>query len=285
MTVLISGATGTTGSAVVDALVAADVPVRALTRSEGNVAALRRPGVDAVAAAYDDPAALERAFADVVAAYIVTPSSPEMATVEGALARAAADAGAHVVKLSVIGAAPDSPLRLARPHAESEIAIEQLGGTWTFLQPNGFMQNDLAWAAQIPSGTIATPVVDAAWSIVDVRDIAEVAVAALTDPDAHAGRRIAITGPEARTPRDRIAALADVLGHELAVQDAPMPAVEEQLRGYGMSEWNVAGLLELFELYAQGHAADVTANAEAILGRPPRRWEEFAVDHASAFGG
>ena len=129
MTVLVAGATGTTGAAVVRELVAATVPVRALSRSADRAAALTGPGVEAVAASVDDPDALRAAFDGVEAAYLVTPSTPTMAATEGAFARIAAEAGAHLVKLSVLGAAPDSPLRFARGHAESEAAIAAAGGT------------------------------------------------------------------------------------------------------------------------------------------------------------
>lgn len=285
MTVLVAGASGTTGSEVLAQLAAAGVDVRAMSRSEEKAAALRRPGVEAVVADFGDAASLAAAMDGVDAAYVVTSAGPEMAAPEGAFARAAAGAGAHVVKLSVVGAALDAPLRFGRVHAESEAAIEAAGGSWTFLKPNGFMQNDLAWAAQVPSGTIAGPVMDASWAIVDVRDIAAVAVAALTDPATYAGRRITVTGPEPRTPRDRVASLAEILGGELTVVDVPIDAAKGQLRSYGLGDWTVAALGELFALYAAGDAAGVSPDAEAVLGRPPRRWEDFAADHAAAFTG
>lgn len=208
-----------------------------------------------------------------------------MATTEGSFARAAAEAGAHLVKLSVIGASTEAPLRFAVHHAESEAAIEGVGGSWTFLQPNGFMQNDLAWAAQIPNGTVAGPVMDAPWSIVDVEDVAAVAVVALTSPDSFAGQRLPVTGPEARTPRDRLAALAEILGRELAVVDVPIDAMKQQLLGYGLSQWYVDGLGELFALYATGQAAAVAPDAERVLGRPGGRWEDFAAAHKADFSG
>lgn len=285
MTVLVAGATGTTGSAVVRHLRAAGVPVRAMSRSADKAAALTGPGVEGVTAAYDDPESLARVFAGVSAAYVVSASTPDIASTEGSFARAAAAAGAHLVKLSVIGASTDATVRFAVGHAESEAAIEGVGGTWTFLQPNGFMQNDLVWAAQIPSGTVAGPVMDAPWSIVDVEDVAAVAVAALTSPGSFVGQRLPVTGPEARTPRDRIAALSATLGRELAVVDVPIDAVKEQLMGYGLSQWYADGLGELFALYATGQAAAVAPDTERVLGRPGRRWEDFTAAHTADFSG
>ncbi len=283
MTVLVAGASGTTGSEVAAQLAEAGVPVRAMTRSPEKVEAVRRPGVEPVVAAFDDPASLAAAFDGVSAAYVATTAAPDMAATEGAFARAAAEAGAHLVKLSVIGASPDSPLRFGRVHAETEEAIQAAGGSWTFVRPNGFMQNDLAWAAQVPSGTIAGPVMDAAWSIVDVVDVAAVAVAALTVPDEHRGKAITVTGPAALTPRERIAVLAETLVRELAVVDVPIDAVKEQLAGYGLPPWTVDGLGELFALYAEGLAAEVSAEIETVLGRRAGSWQSFVTQNAGAF--
>ena len=292
MTVLVAGATGTTGSAVLDQLLATGVPVRALTRSTGKAAQLARRGVESVVADLTDGtdrevAGLRRALTGITAAYLVTPSAPGMAAIEGRFAQAAAGAGVHVVKLSTLGADSGSPLRFGRVHAEAEAAIEAAGGSWTFLQPNGFMQNDLAWAAQVPGGTIAGPVMDAAWSIVDVRDVAAVAAAVLTDPAAHTGRRIPVTGREPRTPRDRVAALAAVLGRDLTPVDVPVPTVLDQLRGHGLPAWQVDGLGELLAFYADGgttgRATWVAPDFDGLLASPRRRWEDFVTDHQDRF--
>lgn len=157
MTVPVAGAAGLTGSAVLDALLASGASVRAMSRSPQRAATIRRPGVEVALVAPDDPEALRAAFRGVDAAYLATPTDPGMAGAESAFARAAAHAGAHVVKLSTLGADLDSPLRFGRAHAQSEAAIDAVGGSWTFLQPNGFMQNDLAWAAQVPGGAVADP--------------------------------------------------------------------------------------------------------------------------------
>lgn len=280
-TVVVAGATGLSAGAVVTELVAAGVPVRALTRSPQRRAALERPGVEALTV--DGPDALAAALRGARAAYLATPTAPDMAGAEGSFARAAAAAGVPVVKLSTLGVDPGSPLRFARAHAAAEAAVREAGGPWTFLRPNGFMQNDLAWAAQLPGGTVAVPVADAAWTIIDVRDVAAVAAAALRDPERYAGRALHLTGPEARTPRSRVPALAELLGRELAVADVPVPAHVEQLRGYGVPGWVADGLGELLELYVSGAAAAVLPDVDEVLGRPPGTWERFVADHAEVW--
>jgi uncharacterized protein YbjT (DUF2867 family) len=282
VTVVVSGATGLSGGAVVDELVAAGVPVRALTRSPQRRAALERPGVEALAV--PDPAALAAALRGARAAYLATPAGPDPAAAEGAFARAAAAAGVPVVKLSTLGADPGSPLRFARAHAAAEAAVREAGGSWTFLRPTGFMQNDLAWAAQLPGGAVATPAADAEWSVVDVRDVAAVAAAVLREPGRYAQRALHLTGPRARSPRDRVRALAALLGRELAVVDVPVATHVEQLRAHGVPAWVADGLGELARLYATGAARAVLPDLAAVLGRPGRSWEGFLTDHRSAWG-
>lgn len=288
MTILVAGATGTTGSLVVRRLVDKGIGVRALTRSQQSAEALTASGVEAVVSALDDADATARAAQGVTAAYLATSSSPELPALEGAFARVLAAQGVPLVKLSVVGATTDSPLRFGRGHAESEAAIKAAYGdsrAWTFLRPNGFMQNDLAWAQQVPGGTIAAAGMDSAWSIVDANDIADVAVTVLTDPASFAGRSITITGPAALTPRERVAALGRVLGRDLTAVDVPLDGFAATLRGYGMSDWYVEALVELMQMYGTGAAAPVAPDAQEVLGRPLKTWEQFVSDHRQAFAG
>ena len=264
--VLICGATGTTGSEILRQLKGEDVELRALTRSEESAQKLRAEGVDVV--------------------YVANSASPELPALEGGLASAAREAGVgHLVKLSVIGAAEDAPLIFAQMHARAEDLIRESGIAWTMLRPNGFMQNTLAWAGQIPGGTVYGPVMDARWSIVDVRDIGSVGVAAILDPQGHAGKTYDLTGPEASSPREQVEILADLLGRPIAAQEVPIDQAKESMLSMGWPDWSVERMGELFELYANGLAEGVSGDIETVTGRPARTYREFAADHLAAFGG
>ncbi len=286
MTVLISGATGTTGSEVLRRLQAAGVPVRAMTRSTESAERLRASGAEVVVADLADSSSLAPAVQGIDAVYVANPSTPQIAEHEGNLARAAVAAGVgHLVKLSVIGAADDAPLEFGRLHAESERAIADSGIAWTMLRPNGFMQNTLAWAAQIAGGTIHGPVMDARWAIVDVRDIGAVAATALSDPAAHAGRSYTLTGPEASSPREQVAILSELLGREIAVQELSIEQAQQAMLGAGVPAWTVERLGELWRLYADGLAESVSPDVERVSGSAPRSYRDFAADHLAAFAG
>lgn len=282
--VLVAGATGTTGGLVAARLRDAGVAVRGLTRSEEHAEALRRNGIDAVVADTGDPSSLRAAFDGVRAAYVASPSSPEMPEHEGNFARAAAQAGVGLlVKLSVIGASPDAPIMFGRLHAAAEERVRDAGVPHAFLRPNGFMQNTLMWTEQLHAGAVYGPVTDARWSIVDARDIADVAALVLQDPRAHTGAEVTITGPEPLSPREEIAILSEIVGRDIEARDVTVEQAMESMRGAGMPDWYAERLGELFRFYETGAAAVVRDDAPALLGRPMRTYRQFAEDHHHAF--
>lgn len=284
MTILVSGATGNTGAEVIRRLSADGVPVRAMTRSAASAQRLRDRGLEAVIADLADPESLPAALEGVESVYVVSPVSPQLAVHEGNLARAAAAAGVgHLVKLSVIGCSPQSPIAFGRLHHDAEQAVRDSGIRWTMVRPNGFMQNTLGWSGQLAAGTVYGPVMDARWSIVDVRDIAALAVAALEDPDAHAGQTYTATGPEPSSPREQVAILAELLGRPIAAQEVPVDRAMQSMIEAGWPAWNVERMGELFRRYADGMAEQISPDVEAVTGVAPVSYRRFASDHLEAF--
>jgi uncharacterized protein YbjT (DUF2867 family) len=278
--ILVCGATGTTGGAVLRALRGDERPLRAMTRSEESAARLRAQGIDAAVADLGDPGSLGPALEGVEAVYVANPVAAALAEHEGNLAAAAATAGVgHLVKLSVIGAAEDAPITFGRLHGAAEDAVRAAGVPTTMLRPNGFMQNTLAWAGQIPSGTIRGPVMGARWSMVDVRDIAAVAARVLEDPSEHAGREYVLTGPEPSSPHEQVEILAELLELPLETAEVPIEAAQEAMRGAGVPEQTLEWLGELWRLYAGGMAEAVSPDIEQVTGRPPYSFRQFAEDH------
>jgi uncharacterized protein YbjT (DUF2867 family) len=276
---LVTGAAGTTGGEVLRALRSRGVTARALVRDEGKAERVRQLGAEPVVGDLGDPPSLAGPLEGVERAYLVMPASPQQAEYELAFLEAARTAGVqHVVKLSVIGAGPDAALRFARAHARVEQALRDDGPAWTLLRPNGFMQNNLAWPAQVQDGVFYTPVPDAAFSLIDARDIGEVAALALTEPG-HEGEVHELTGPEAVSYRDQARRLFGAAGREVEVREVPIAAVQDALVRAGVPRWNAEGLGELFEFYASGAAAGVTPGVQDALGRPPRSLDDFARDH------
>ena len=151
----------------------------------------------------------------------------------------------HVVKLSVIRASPEAPLRFARTHAKVEQALRDSGMDWTLLRPTSFMQNTLSWGARVLDGTFYSPFPDAAFSIVDARDVAEVAAVALTE-EGHAGKAYGLSGPEAVSYRDQAKRVFAAAGREITVEEIPVEALKRELVRAGVPPWNAEGLSEQF---------------------------------------
>jgi uncharacterized protein YbjT (DUF2867 family) len=235
---------------------------------------------------FDDPASLESALDGVTRAYLVTPSSAAAEEQQVRFAELAARAGVlQIVLLSQYASAEDSPVCFLRYHAAVERRIRELGVGYTFLRPNLFMQGLLGFASTIASdGAFFAPIGVTRVSMVDVRDIADVAAAALTEPG-HLGQTYDITGPEAVTHGDVAAALSRALGRSVIFSDVPPEAFGEVMSNLGMPSWQVDGLLEDYEHYRRGEAAAVSPAVREVTGHAPRDINAFARDYAPAFGG
>lgn len=287
MTILVTGANGTTGGATLQALVARGAQVRALVRDPSK---LDPPdGVEVVVGDFDDESSLLAALDGVDRAYLVGASSTRQVEQEGAFIAAASRSGLeHIVALSVIGA--DVPgveaLRFGEAHVGVESALAASGVPTTLLRPNSFFQNLLGQAPSIAgTRTFYSPLSpEARVSAVDAVDIGEVAAIALT-ASGHVGQAYTLTGPEALSDDDVAARLGAALGIDVTHVEVPLAAARETFLAAGYPEWNADGLLELFAFYETGGAAGVSDDIERVLGRPARSIDDFARAHAAAFGG
>jgi uncharacterized protein YbjT (DUF2867 family) len=280
--VLVTGATGTTGGEVVRALSAAGADVAGTVRRASDAAKLPA-GVRAVVADFDDPASLAAAMTGVRALYLVTPSS-ERAERQQLDAVDAAVAGGveQVTLLSQLGAAAGSPVRFLHYHGVVEDRVRESGLAWTFLRPNLFFQGVAAFAGQIAhQGWFGAPIGDARVSAVDVRDIGEVAAAALLD-DAHDGATYTVTGPVGLTHAGMAAALSTATGREVRFADVPPEDFAAAIDGL-LPPWQAAGLLEDYAHYARGEAAAVTTAVRDVTGHEPRSFEAYARENAALF--
>ena len=282
--ILVTGATGNTGRAIVDALARRGAPVRAMVRTEADRAKLPA-GVPAVVADFDDLASIAAALDGADRAYLVTPSSERAEEQQRRFADLAAKAGLrHLVVLSQLASDEHSPVRFLRYHAAVEQHVRDLGIPYTFLRPNLFFQGLLAFAGTISSqGRFYAPIGDATISAIDVRDIADVAAVTLTEAG-HEGATYTLTGPASITHTQIAAALTAALGRDVTFTDVPPEAFADSLRGI-LPPWQVDGLLEDYAHYRRGEAASVSSAVAEITGRPARDIQQFARDYAPAFKG
>lgn len=189
----------------------------------------------------------------------------------------------HIVKLSQFAASANSPVRFLRYHAAVEAAIQASGIAYTFLRPNLFMQGLLNFQPTIATqNTFYAAAGDAKVSVVDVRDIADVAVAALTRIG-HEGKTYDLTGPQALTHTEMAQHLSDVTGRQITFVDIPPGTMRDTLLSVGFPDWQADGLIEDYAHYRRGEASEIASGVQDATGKAPRSFETFARDYAPMF--
>jgi uncharacterized protein YbjT (DUF2867 family) len=277
-TIVISGATGTVSSALIDQLKGAPgVRVRALVRSEANATKLREAGVEAVLGDLEDPDSLPAAFEGVDEMWQLAPPGPRAPEQSMNALWAARRAGVkRIVRMSAIGAAHDAPTRNGRLHALSDAELQASGLRWTILRPHFFMQNLLGFAASIAAGALYLNLGQGRLGFVDTRDISAVAARLFLEPgERHDGKIYTLTGPESLSLSDAAKSLSAELGRPVNY----VPVSDEQARAamlqMGMSPWLVGMTLEYGRAYASGWGDFTTSHVSDVLGRAPRSFREF----------
>jgi uncharacterized protein YbjT (DUF2867 family) len=164
----------------------------------------------------------------------------------------------HIVKLSVMGADAEPGITGGRLHRQAEKMIEDSGLSFTFLRPNFFMQNFVNFLSQMirEQGSFYLPAGDGKVSFVDIRDIAAVAVQALTN-DNHGGKAYTITGPEAISYEDAARILSEQVGKKISYVNVSEEQTREGMKSMGMDEWFINSMMELHDITRMGYALQV----------------------------
>lgn len=285
--ILITGATGATGTEVTKALAARGAEVVVGVRSPEKAKGIEGPHVHPVELDHARPETYARAFEGAERVFLLTPFAADSVDIGKRIVDAAKAAGArHIVKLSALGVENEPGIQLGRWHREVEKYVEASGIAWTHLRPNSFMQNFINYfgGAIKPEGKIYLPFGQAKVSWIDTRDIGEVAAAILAgDASAHAGKAYDLTGPAALGVDEVAAAIGRAIGKEVTYVDVPEEAVRQGMLSYGMPEWMVNAMMELHAMNKAGYAAGTTDLVEKIGGKKPLDFDQFARDHARAW--
>jgi len=281
--ILITGGTGTSGSEIVRQLAATGTRFRVLARNPEKAASLRLPGVELVAGDLAKPQSLAAALVGVDRVLLLSGPDPMQVELQGNLIEGSKRAGVrHIVKFSAMTADPAATSRFPRWHGQTEQQIRNSGIAWTFLRPTFFTQNLLSMADMIKSGTIYQPAADSKAAFIDIRDIAAVAVKALTEPG-HEGKAYEITGPELLSYHDIARILSDVTGKPIKYQDIPPAAAKQAMVGSGMPEWLADALNELMDQMRSGKYAVLSKAVRDVAKKQPTTLAQFATEQVSAW--
>jgi len=280
--VLVIGATGRIGRGVVDRLVDAGVPVRALTR-RADAAATLPADVDVVTGDLTVPESLDAGLRGVGAVFLVWTAPP---TTAPAVVERLAVHARRVVYLS-------SPHQTAHPffqqpnpmavlHAGIERLIAAAGLESTIIRPGMFASNVVSWWATAirAGGAVRWPYGAAETAPVDDRDVSAVAARTLSQ-EGHVGGDYVLTGPDSLSQAEQVSIIGDVLGRPIDFEELspdefrretegswPRPVVDMLLTAWGAT---------------MGRPAFITSTVSDILGSPPRSFRDWVADHAAAF--
>jgi uncharacterized protein YbjT (DUF2867 family) len=284
--ILITGASGTVGRAVLDEVRKAGKPFKAMYR---NAEDARRapPGVATVLADFAEAKSLKQALQGVDTVFLVCSPIPQLLELEGNMIDACKQTGVrHIVLNSALGAG-DYPKSFPGWHRKVEDKLAASGVAYTILRPNGFLQNIVAYHA--PSiraqGAFYASMGNAKTSCIDVRDVALAAAKALIAPAEHAGKTYELNGPEAVSNDEIAARISRITGQTVSYVDIPEEAQRKSMLDLGMPEWQVTALLELQQYYVTGKCGAVTDVLAKLLGRPPITLEQYLNEFKDRFRG
>ena len=290
-TILVTGATGTLGGEVVKQLSSSTpaVNIKAGVHSAQNVNKVKDGDkVEVVLIDYNKPETLKEALSQVDKLFLLTPDVPNAHELASNLVIEAKKAGIrHIVKQSVMGADLEADVGTFRLHRQAEKIIEQSEIPFTFLRPNEFMQNFVNFHSHFIKNNNAfyLPLEDARVSLVDVRDIAAVAVKSLTEDrsDKHNNKTYLITGPEALSYYQAAEILSSATDKKISYVNISEEEARGAMKEMGMSDWLINTISELHDYFRKGNASQVSSAVEEATGKKPISFSQFAKDYAEAF--
>lgn len=280
--ICITGASGTLGSEVIRQLEFANTPFRAAYFSKDKAEAAGSRGIDAVLIDYDQPASLHAAFRACDQIFLLGPNALNQTQLELNAVEAAKAVGVrHIVKQSVMGAEGED-YSLAKLHRPVEKAIESSGMAWTFLRPNSFMQNAVTFMGETirGEGAFYSASGQAKISHVDVRDIAAVAVKALTESN-HEKKAYTLTGPEALTYDDLANELSQVLGRPIRHISLSRADLRSGMLAEGTPAEIAERMLDLERYFHAGRASRITNDIKQVTGQAARQFAQYARETAA----
>jgi uncharacterized protein YbjT (DUF2867 family) len=278
--ILVIGASSKVGTALVELLSEAGEGVKAASRTE-----LSGLGSNAehVTFDYDNSGTWDGALEGVDRVFLMArPMDIEADQVVNPFVDKAVAAGVRrIVIMTALGvdASDDIPLRKAELHLQSK-SVEHV-----ILRPTWFDQN---FSAGFIGDSIRTaggfylPAEDAKVGFIDARDIAAVAVKALTE-DGHAGKAYPLTGGQALTHTDAASIISDAAGKEITYTSVPEDDARKGMLEQGWPEPAVDYMLMLFSSIRAGAASNTTDTVQQVLGRAPISFEQFAQDNADSW--
>jgi uncharacterized protein YbjT (DUF2867 family) len=283
--ILVTGAAGKTGRAVIRALTARGEAVRALVRRSEQIRSVEALGAQQVVVGdMRVQAIMDQAAQGVRAVYHICPNvSPDEVTISQVAIMAARSAGVkHFVYHSVL-----HPQVEAMPHHWQKLRVEEQlfesGLCYTILQPTAYMQNVLAhWDQIMEQGVYPVPyAVETRLGMVDLEDVAEVVAVVLTEPG-HTGAVYELAGAEVLSQVEVATILGQQLGRSVRAEVVPLEIWKRRARESGLGDYQVETLVKMFRYYERYGFWGNPRVLSWLLGRSPTTFTAF-VERSRCF--
>jgi len=285
MKILITGATGTTGKKLVKLLVKGGSNVVAAVRDPIKGQELKDAGAQLVIMDWNRPETVEAAFHGIDRAFILTPIAFNLAEDSRVAVKAAKTHGVKfILKLSSLGADPDSSVHISREHGLGENAVKESGIHYTILQPSGFFDNWINYQGQaVKSGVVYGSSGDGKLAYIAADDICAVAAKILLHPEHHYGKTYVLTGGEALSAYEAVNIIGKYIGREVKYVDVGDENLKRTLIGYNIPEWMADDMVHFEVVKRNNWAAAISPVVKDQLGKNPITFDEWAKTHASAW--
>ncbi len=282
--ILITGATGKTGSATAKSLGEKGERFRALIRNEEKKEGLESLGGEVVIGSIENTDVVNQSMEGVKTVLVLLPNSESQLALEKQIVDSAKQAGVErIVKMSSIEATPDATSPIPKLHLESEEYIKQSGLAWTMIKPNFYMQNLLASAGTIKDqGKIFLPMGEGKTGMIDTTDVGTV-IAKVLSEDGHESMNHEITGPEILSFYEVAEIFSKALGKQVDYVDVPMDAYKETLGQFLTNQWHLDAVIDLFKGIAEGGIEDKTDTFNELMGETPKSLSQFLAENSFIF--
>ncbi len=281
--ILVTGASGTVGKAVLKEVARSGAKHRAMYRSPDE-AAKAPTGTATVVADFAKKETLAAALRDVESVYLVCSPVPDLVQLEGNMIEASLAAGvSHIVLNSALGAG-DFARSFPSWHRKVEDQLKGTGISFTILRPNSFHQNVLTYFAPSIRAQDAfySSMGNARVSFLDVRDIAVVAASVLAGGE-YSGKTYELNGPEALTYTEVAEKISKHAGRTAQYVNIAAGAQRKAMLDQGMPAWQVDALLDLQGYYTSGKGGAVDSLLQNLLGHPSITMDRFLAEYAGEF--
>ena len=282
--VIVLGATGTTGTAVLKQLKNKNITVFASVQSEKDFEKVSQFGATPIIVNFTDQDSLNQALKGKDRVFLVTPLMQNPETVTQMVINASKQNEIkHLVRSTASGADSKGQIQMARWAGASEDLIKTSGLNYTIVRPYTFLQNFINFHSQTIKqyNGFYLPVGDAKLALLDINDLGEVVATALTS-DEHFGKTYELSG---LTYTNEILAetLSEVLGRKISYIDIPEEKAKESMLSNQMPEWMVNAMMELNYITKQGWTAGYSDDFKNITGKEYTSAKTFFENNKQAF--